>query len=353
MKKYNRLLQGGKAVSSFIALIFMAGCVEQTPAKPYDSIAPVSGWIETVAIVSDTDRAVHFFTDVAGYEVMYEGALAPQIVRSWGLNPDVTGTEVLVREPDASRGFIRLVKLDNAGPQIEARSAGSFLDSGGIMGLNVRVFDIDKTFYNLQRAGWRPLSDPVSFSVENFSVSEAVFMGPDGLVIGLLERMKPPLDNTWSMEPGRLSRPNNAFVITRDIKAGGDFFKTQMKWNVFLTDKGKAAKPGMNLYGWPHDLVGRVDRDVAWFHPDETAATREGTIALISLTGAKGRDFTQTAKPPNFGWTTLRTWTPVDADATSDAGGFYLAPYGCVTLRNTRSPDGVLIENIMPSENCG
>lgn len=349
MKRHNRLRQGNKAITGLIALIFISACAPKTVPQKQDDIAPASGWIETVAIVSDLERATAFFTDIAGYEVMHSGALAPPVLRLWGLAADATGSEVLMREPGASRGFVRLVRLENAGPQIEARSAGTFLDTGGIMGLNVRVFDIEKTFVNMQRAGWRPLSDPVHFSVENFSVSEAVFMGPDGLVIGLIERKKPALGDAWTMTPGQLSRPNNCFVITSDMPRATAFFQDEMDWNIFLTDKGKAAKAGMNLYGWPHNLVETAGRDVAWFHPEKDVPAREGSIALIRLTGVDGRDFSKTSRPPNLGWTALRTWATADR---TDKKGFILAPYGCVSITAQKTPDGVLIENIVPSGNC-
>ena len=341
-------------IAAFAAML-LASCEQsRTPAvnSPRIIDAQSSGWIESVAIVSDLDRAVDFFTDIGGYEVVHTGELSPEIINLWNLSQMASGTEVLLREPGQSRGFIRLVTLENAGPQIEARSAATFLDTGGIMGLNVRVFDIQRTFNNLQRAGWRPLSDPVHFSVEDFAVSEAIFLGPDGLVIGLIERVKPPLGEDWIMPPGKLSRPNNAFVITADMQKGLTFFEKDMAWSVFLRDTGSAAKKGMNLYGWPHNIVETVDRNVAWFHPDRESQAREGSIALIELTGVEGRDFSGSAQPPNFGWTSLRTYGAGAENQPVSDKGFYLAPYGCVSIAALKSPDGVLIENITPSNNC-
>ena len=341
-------------IATFTAML-LASCEQSQTAHinpPPIINSQTSGWVESVAIVSDLDRARDFFTDIGGYEVVHVGALPPEIIKLWNLPKTASGTDVLLREAGQSRGFIRLVALEKAGPQIEARSAATFLDTGGIMGLNVRVFDIQRTFKNLQRAGWRPLSDPVHFSVEEFAVSEAVFLGPDGLVIGLIERVKPPLGEDWTMLPGELSRPNNAFVITADMQKGQTFFEKNMAWSVFLTDTGAAAKKGMNLYGWPHNIVESVDRNVAWFHPDTEAKAREGSIALIELTGVEGRDFSGSAKPPNFGWMSLRTYGARTENQSISDKGFYLAPYGCVSIATLKSPDGVLIENIAPSDIC-
>lgn len=316
--------------------------------------APVQGWIETTAIVRDIEQHTAFFIDVAGYEKVYSGETSPEILKAWGLPISASGFEALLREPGESRGYIRLIELSGVPHQIEARSSGTFIDTGGIMGLNVRVKGIQNVFEKIQATGWRPLSDPVTFSVDNFSVSEALFLGPDGLVLGLIERQKPALGPEWRMPTGKLSRPNNAFVITSDIEQASEYYKSELGWHSFLEDKAdKAAATGMNIYGWPHKLVENVKRHVVWLHPDQAFDKREGTIALIKLEGVQGRDFSQRARPPNYGWVSLRTWSQsVDKTFGEGRSAFQIFPYGCVTLSVTHDLDGTQIEHFRPSQDC-
>ena len=327
---------------------------QKTPEQDTTSIPSVEGWIEATAIVRDAEKQADFFTKIAGYERIFTGNVSPGVLQAWGLPQAVSGLEILLRESSESRGFVRLIQLSNVANQMEARSAGTFIDTGGIMGLNVRVKDIQKTFDNLQAAGWRPLSDPVSFSVENFSVAEAIFLGPDGLVIGLIERQKPALGPEWRMTPGKLSRPNNAFIITSDIQQTSEFYKSSLGWHAFLEDKvDEAAQSGMNIYGWPHELAKQVSRHVMWMHPQKTAETREGTIALIELDGVEGRDFSARTRPPNLGWTSLRVFSGAEADTVEkQSNPFQIFPYGCVTLAVTHDPDGTQLEYLRASTGC-
>jgi hypothetical protein len=322
------------------------------PQSQHTPVPHVQGWIEAVAIVRDLDRVGRLFVETAGYERRHSGVVAGAVLRLWDLPSSAKGREVLLAEPGTSRGLVRLVELLGVEEQVEARSAGQFFDTGGIMGLNVRVRDIDRAFERMQEAGWRPLADPVRFSVEEFSVAEAIFNGPDGLVLGLIERERPPLGPDWTMGPDALSRPNNAFVPTRQLTETVGFYERELGWSVVLRDQGSAARAGMNLYGWPHNFVESVRRDVAWVHP---VAVGEGSIAFMRLDGAEGRDFSQTAGPPNYGWIALRTWSdrPSSDLTTRSVGPFHLVPYGCVKVVVQTDPSGVRLEHLMGAEGCG
>lgn len=340
-----------------LSVMGLLGCQDSAPSqniRPTNVPATVQGWIEAAAIVRDLESQTAFFTQIAGYDIIHQGPTPPAILNAWNLPASAQGREVLLREPGEARGYVRLIELSGVPGQIEARSAGTFIDTGGVMGVNVRVRDIEKTFDKLQAASWRPLSNPVSFAVEEFSVSEVLFLGPDGLVIGLIERQKPPLGPEWRMKAGDLSRPNNAFIITSDIKAASDFYETEFGWTPVLEDKAEqAAASGMNIYGWPHTLAAKVKRHVIWFHPNNEAAAREGTIALIELDGVEGRDFSAMAAPPNYGWTSLRTWTDAQsAPPNTQSAPFHMPPYGCAALSIVRDRDGAQIERLSPSEAC-
>ena len=332
-----------RAVLAFLAL---AACASAPPVEaPRPAFA--DGWIEAVAIVRDLDRTEAFFTDVAGYERIGDGATPRAVLDAWGLGEDATGEERLLAEPGEQRGFVRLVSLSGAGEAGEIRPAAGFQDTGAIAGLNVRVIDIDAAYARMEAAGWRPFAPVVRFSVEAFAVAEAIFRGPDGLVIGLIERERPPLGPEWRMADGELSRPNNAFVVAADLGRALAFYEGELGWSVFLRDEGPAAPPGPNLYGWPHDYVSGVRRSVAWTHP---AGGGEGSVALMALS-AEGRDLSARSAPPNLGWSALRLWRPAPADGQVSAP-HRLSPYGCVTLSTQIDPEGVRLETLSPATGC-
>ncbi len=357
------LLVGALIGAGFLAL---AGCAAgvnargatdtsalEGPDSSNSDWTQAGGWIEAVAIVSDLDRAERFFINVAGYQRLHAGAVDPVLLRAWGLPAGARGRERVFTEPGETRGRVRLVALEDAGPQVEIRSAGQFFDTGAIAGFNVRVRDIDVAFAAMQRAGWRPFAETVRFSVEEFAVAEAVFRGPDGLVIGLIERERPALGPQWRMPVEALSRPNNAFVIAPDLDAARAFYEDVLGWSAFLTDQGPAAAPGPNLYGWPHDLAPQVTRNVVWLHPDGGG---EGSVAFLSFGGVEGRALADRAAPPNLGWVALRLAAPPalqSGDRPGEDGrgaaALRLAPYGCVRLSAAIDPAGVRLEFLTPA----
>jgi hypothetical protein len=333
-------------LAAFVLALAAGTGLAQAALGPED-IELQDGWIEAVAIVREAGRVDAFFRNTAGYERIHAGRLGPEVIAAWNLDPQVSGQEWLYREPGAARGFVRVIVLAGIADQGEARPAGQFHDTGGIAGMNVRVHDIDAAYARMQAAGWRAFAPVVRFSVEGFRVAEAVFAGPDGLVIGLIERQAPPLGPEWAMHEAALSRPNNAFVLSGDLPASLASFAAT-GWQPFLRDEGPAAPEGPNLYGWPHELPARVSREVVWVHPHKGG---EGSVALMSLKGVSGRDFSASAGPPHYGWVVLRRLS--DAPAPADASTPYVQPpYGCVRLAAVTGPEGVRRETFHRVDAC-
>lgn len=308
--------------------------------SPATAGAPAAGWYEAVAVVRDLDRAVAFFVAVAQYEVIARGPADRADFESLGLAWEVVGRMAVVREPGQDRGAIRLFQLETDLPQVEIRSSANLFDTGGIAGLNVRVANIDAAFRRMQAAGWRAYADPVRLEVDGFSVSEAIFKGPDGLVIGLIERTRPALGPEWTLEDGRLSRPNNAFVVVPDVAAEAAFFARVLGWRPFLEDRGKAAAaPGPNLYGWPWNIVAEIDREVVWLHgaQDIAANGSEGSVALMHFANLKGSDFADRAHAPNYGFVALRVARTASACGSK-------ADIDHPEVVNHASPAGILVQ---------
>lgn len=321
----------------------VAGAAATTPIGAADlSAAAGDGWLEAVVAVGDLDARSALFRDVLGYELVHRGFVAPEQIRAWGIPEGETAHEALLREPGARRGFIRLVAFATGPGAGRIRSSAQPWEAGGWSGLNVRVREIDAVFGRLQAAGFQGFSDPVSFSVPPFQVREAMMVGPDGLVLGLLERVAPPLAGPgWT---SLASRPVTAFSVT-DRPEETEAALRRLSLAVRLSFDGPTAEPGPNLFALPHTLVGQTTRSVRWW---QESGREEGTIATIAFGGLSGRSFAEDARPPSLGLFTLRLPVP-DAGRRCAAAGATIftaeiAPYGRVRSCVVRLPNGAQLD---------
>jgi len=254
------------------------------------------GWTEVVVAVADVEVRARDIAAATGWVVRHRGPVDARIVAAWQLPKGATAREVVLAEPQSTRGFVRLVAFSNAGPQTRIRSSAQPWERGGWGGINVRVANIDVAFQKLQRAGWQGFSDPVTFTVPPYTVREAMLVGPDGLVLGLLERVSPPLSG-WSW-PSTASRPVTVFAPVPDDGRAENLLGRTLGLKRRLGYDGPAAPPGANLFALPHDVTPGLKRRVGWF---QAVGNEEGTIATVAFSGLVGRDHSGEARPPNFG----------------------------------------------------
>ena len=324
-----------------------AGVAATLAAGPLEAAAD-NGWQEAVVSVSDLEARTDLFRRTLGFQVVRRGRVTAAELEGWDLPPDQSARYVLLAQPGADGGWIRLVAFAGAGAQDRGRirSSAQPWEPGGWSGLNVRVRNIDAVFRTLQHAGFQGFSDPVEFVAPPFRVREAMMVGPDGLVLGLLERIDPPFEGAgWT---NLVSRPVTAFAVTTRPDATAEAL-TRIGLRTRLSFDGPAAEPGPNLFALPHDVVGRARRSVRWW---QAAGREEGTIATIAFEGVLGRSHEQSAGPPALGLFALRL--PVrDPAARCSAGGGVarpatIAPYGRVLTCTIRLPDGAMLDIVGP-----
>jgi catechol 2,3-dioxygenase-like lactoylglutathione lyase family enzyme len=272
-----------------LLFLLLAGLTQATPQVD-------NGWQEAVISVADLDEQIAFFRKVIGWEVVDRVRVSRSQLSAWGLPAGVTAQSALIRAPGAERGHVRLVTFAGVAEVRRIRSSARPWDAGGWGGLNVRVRSIDAAFVRLQRAGWQGFSDPVTFTVPPYKVREVMVTGPDGLTLSLIERVDPPLTADW---PSLWSRAVTVFEADADPAASDAFYGSSLRLKARLSYDGPAAEPGMNLFGLPHDVVGRADRRVRWW---QEQGASEGTIATLSFRGITGRRFRPEAlAPPGLG----------------------------------------------------
>jgi len=338
------------AAVRFAVLVISGASVSTALPKALPSLPVDDGFAEVVVIVADLDTRAAQLVAATGWREESRGEVDAAVLARWALPSTATAREALLAEPGTARGRVRLVEIRQEGAARRIRSSALPWESGGWAGVNVRVANIFDAFNRLQRQGWQGFSDPVTFDVPPFRVREAMLVGPDGFVLGLLQRVSPPLEGWQWGAP--ISRPVTVFATVADPVKARRFFETDLGIKVRLQYDGPAAPPGMNLFGLPHDHTPSMTRAVDWH---QAAGRDEGTIASIAFRGVVGRRFDTDNGPPNLGLFMVRLFV---ADAVARCAalregtvgkvrGRYtaeVAPYGRLDGCVLESPDGAWVD---------
>lgn len=335
--------------------------------------APIraAGWQEAVLSVSDIARLESFLTGAGRWQREGSGRLGAGERELWRLPPGIGGRYVLLRSPDSPRGSVRLVQFDDAASLVPLRAAARTWEPGGIGGLNVRIRSFDALLPAFRRAGFQGHSPPVRFTLQEFTVIEAMLSDADGITLTPLERVAPPLEG-WRLGDG-LSRPFNAFEVVADFDRSMRFYEEGLGFRSIRTEAGPLGPAGPNIFGLPWDEMPRVTRRLRWLHPEGPGAA-DGTLAVMAFDGARGARHVRSPTPHALGIVALRLPVP-DADESAArlvALGYELVatprrlelpPYGEVCVFSVASPDGAWwdvfsrqdlrrIEHRAPSRGC-
>ena len=313
----------------------------------------VAGYQEAIFSVASIEYYEEFLGDVAGWQPIAAGDVPAAQLAAWGLDAGTHATYSLVGNPGTERGFVRLVQFAGI-EQRQIRSNAQSWDTGGWFDVNTRVPDMAAKLESLQTRGWQASSDPVRFDFGPFTVIEWLARGPDGIVIAMIERVKPPLTGWDSM--GAMSRLFNATQIVADLAAARAFYEGVLGFTPYLEHSGASPAEGPNVLGIPHNLADDIVRNVVIVHPH---GTNEGSVELLEFDGLTGTDFSEHAVAPNLGILLLRF--PVtsinalarrlhEANVTIVAPRFEreLAPYGRVAMLTVQGPDGAWLEFFEP-----
>lgn len=307
------------------------------------------GYQEAVFSVSDIGAYESVFVDVAAWEVVERGEIPRAQLNAWDLPASAGGREVILRNPGATRGYVRLLEFSGVEQQ-QIRSNAQSWDTGGWFDVNSRTLSMASTFAKLQRRNWQSGSDPVEFSFGPFVVKEWLARGPDGIVMAVIERVAPPLE-AWPNIHG-LSRLFNATQIVPDIDAARQFYIEKLGFSAYLHHDAASKEPGPNVLAIPHNLATEIVRHVSIVHPQ---GSNEGSVELLSFDGLDGADFSSRAVPPNLGILMLRF--PVTDIMAFEAHvrrenieviyapiTLTIEPYGDVKAMAIRGPGGAWLE---------
>lgn len=307
-----------------------------------------SGFAEVVVSVSHFGK-VPGLIQAGGWELLHGGPGAPGLHKAWGLKPPAGIEEQLLHVPSMPYGYLRFTRISNV-PQEPIRPLDARpWESGGLWLLYTRSADDAALSRAMGDAGWPTVRGVHGFDFGELAVNEVHQHGPDGMVLSIIEQLKPPL----AIPAPKLTHVFNAAIIVRDFDRAREFFIDKLGFKPWMEVEWSGDNPGLTLLADLAAFRGVKTIRTVIVHPQ---GENLGSVELIGWDGAQpGRDFAERAKPPNLGSVALRFGVPDLAAHLDRLRGhgvlparpvteLTLEPYGRVRLVAVRSPDGVWLE---------
>jgi catechol 2,3-dioxygenase-like lactoylglutathione lyase family enzyme len=310
-----------------------------------------TGLQEIVVVVEDIARMRAVFLDVCRWSASPLPDAPAEQFSAWRLPESCSRIEQMLLVPeDEQRGVVRLVRFHGV-EQALMRPSQHTWDSGGIFDIDVYVRDARKTYRELQRHGWTAFGPPTDYDWSGFSVCEVLAVGPDGVVLALLQPYGQVLVDLPQFTV--MSRAFNSTQIVRDYDATMRFYLDILGWKAMVDSEVVGAEePGRNVLGIPGSIASGVRRRVAIVHPE---GTNDGSIEFLEMAELAGDDFSDRCVAPNLGFLSAR-FPVADADRYAnelvgrgaelyvDPLKLDVTPYGATTTFSIRTPDGVILE---------
>ena len=316
-----------------------------------------AGMQEIVVSVWNLERLRSTLMDIGRWSAHPLPDAPVEQLTAWHVPEGCTRIEqVLMMPENDSHGFIRLVRFHGVYAE-PMRPSQHTWDSGGIFDINVYVKDAQAIYTDLQRAGWTALGPPTDYHLADFSIRQAVMVGPDGVFIVLLQSYGKVLIEL--PQYSGMSRTFNALQIVRDYDVSFDFFVNRLGWKPLVeTVVEDKEEPGRNMLGIPANIARGLRRRVSILHPE---GANDGSVQILEIKELDGSDFASRCVAPNVGYLCAR-FPVADAAAYADELrardvvpyteplSLFVAPYGIVTLFSVRTPDGAILEFFTPPD---
>ena len=204
----------------------LAALLAGTVLSARASAAPAlrrSGIQEVVVSVFDIDQFARGFVEAGEFRRFALPDAAPEQFAAWRVPAGCTRIEqahlVHPSSPE-SRGGLRLVKFHGVEQKVMRSSQRSW-DTGGIFDVDVYARDVDSSYRALQRHGWTAFGEPVEYREAEFHVRQVVAVGPDGLVLAIIQRFSPPVPALDADPALRMTAVFNSTQMVRDFEEFG------------------------------------------------------------------------------------------------------------------------------------
>ena len=138
--------------------------------------------------VSDMDRALHFYRDLLGLQVVGDVTFAGEEADELTQEQNVTLRAVYLRSPDDKKGApIELLQFVSP---LATGEPYPGIANPGITEVAFWVQDIEKIYADLKAQGVSFYSPPQLFELESYKVKAVYFRDPDGTTLELIQNVK-------------------------------------------------------------------------------------------------------------------------------------------------------------------
>lgn len=305
---------------------------------------------EIVISVKNLEAVLPIYTDVLGWEVIWRGQGDASQISFWQLPEQCKTEEILLQFQKIPFGQIRLIQFKNVEQKL-IRPAGQTWDTGGILDIDLRTSNLQKSYEQLIELGWHAYSRPVTQTMGPFTVEEVLLKGHDEVVIALVHRSNPVHPNPFKLD-GITSNVYLSAMTVKDLEKSTHFFVEQLGFISHNQISFRTEHPEATIFGLPHNLSDKTNVKLNIIGPTDN---RDGLLDLVELEGLLGEDFSANACPPNRGILMYRF--PVDNiesyyefvqnNAIVPAIKLQKVPLGNigeVTIFAVQSADGVWVE---------
>jgi catechol 2,3-dioxygenase-like lactoylglutathione lyase family enzyme len=285
---------------------------------------------EIILCVRDVERVAELYTQVFEYECVDNvhrfGGMDAGLASFWNVPRSTEIKQVLLKYHAAENAKVRLVQFNHL-PEKQAmmRSGHNLWDSGGVFGLDVRVQNTALLYETLIARGFHGINEPLRYTIDKFTVFEALLKGHDEIGYGIIQRLQPPLpepptrplyEGTTALEALEAleavtnvsSPPILVLCPVPDMDESVRFFTEVLGFRVVMESTFvQNTEPAPSVLGLPHNLSHTVNTAITLIAPTVPPnGEREGVIELVQMRGVKGRDFSERCTPPNFGVMAVR-----------------------------------------------
>ncbi len=303
---------------------------------------------EILYSVGNLTSTINLFETYGGWNRIGKYETDSSVLNFWKLSKDVQAQEILIQSNHVENGQIRLIKFDNSTQQC-IRSSQQPWDTGGIMDINLRVHEVEKSFETLREMGFHGLSDPLLQTMGPFKLYDILMRGYDDTIIAFTHRLEPPMELK-----SKINLPTHVYkssITVKDLEEAKKFYVETLGCKVLTEYQVKKDSPQENMFGLPHNLADKVTCKAVIF---SIHGGKDTDFQIVYFDGVDGKDFSKLADVPNRGFALYRVevngidsyYTKVLETYTEyrPMSEMHIEPYGKVKCFSVKSPNGVVWE---------
>jgi len=263
----------------------------------------VGGFTEVVVISKNLGRQRETWTTWARYDEEWSGGTSDALNGFWNLPAGASAKEAVFAQTGNPMGKIRIVELAGVASK-DIRRCGRPWEAGGIYDVDIRLRDIEAGYDQLIELGWQGFNEPLEYQMGPVLVKHGELVGPDGVVIALIQRVEPPLGPDAGFDQVSNAFNSAQLLYGHQMDEAHDFYTRNLGFEYFLNaDLEWSSTGGNNIFGMPYNVAKVTPARVEFFHPE---GRMSGCVETCALTGLEGKDFANRATPPNTGIVALR-----------------------------------------------